>query len=89
MTDRRTIKDRLQEEYFDLLPEIRRVTEHLEAVVRYRVLSILRTLKDYERLVRFGHSSAVSSGQPGVTACALTGEGHEFPVSNFQFPVSK
>jgi len=50
MTDRRTIKDRLREEYFDLLPEIRRVTEHLEAVVRYRVLSILRTLKDYERL---------------------------------------
>jgi hypothetical protein len=30
MTER-TPEDRLREEYFDLLPEIRRVAEHLEA----------------------------------------------------------
>src|SRR5438876_9899157 len=31
----RTIEDRLREEYFVLLPEIRRVTEQLEAEARY------------------------------------------------------
>jgi ppGpp synthetase/RelA/SpoT-type nucleotidyltranferase len=51
MTDQRTIEDRLREEYFQLLPDIRRVTEQLEAEVRYCVLPILRTLDKYEQLV--------------------------------------
>jgi ppGpp synthetase/RelA/SpoT-type nucleotidyltranferase len=51
MTDQRTIEDRLREEYFQLLPDIRRVTEQLEAEVRYCVLPILRTLDKYEHLV--------------------------------------
>jgi ppGpp synthetase/RelA/SpoT-type nucleotidyltranferase len=47
----RTIEDRLREEYFVLLPEIRRVVEQLEAEVRYHVLPITKGLETYERLV--------------------------------------
>jgi hypothetical protein len=46
----RTISDRLREEYFDLLPEIRRVGLLLEAEIRYRILPVLHSLKDYEQL---------------------------------------
>jgi ppGpp synthetase/RelA/SpoT-type nucleotidyltranferase len=51
MTDTRTIEDRLREEYFDLLPDIRRVAEHLETEVRYWVLPICHRLDKYERLL--------------------------------------
>jgi ppGpp synthetase/RelA/SpoT-type nucleotidyltranferase len=46
----RTIEDRLREEYFDLLPDIRRVTEHLETEVRHCVLPMLGVLDKYEQL---------------------------------------
>jgi hypothetical protein len=51
MTDQRSIEDRLRKQYFELLPDIRRVTEQLEVEVRYCVLPILRTFKKYEHLV--------------------------------------
>jgi ppGpp synthetase/RelA/SpoT-type nucleotidyltranferase len=51
VTDQKTIKDRLREQYFELLPDIRRVTEHLEAVVRYSVLPIVNKLDNFERVV--------------------------------------
>lgn len=47
----RTVEDRLREEYFDILPDIRRVAEHLEAEVRYNVLPISDRLERFERLV--------------------------------------
>jgi hypothetical protein len=47
----RTVEDRLRQEYFELLPEIRRVVEHLEAEVRHCVLPLSLKLDDYERLV--------------------------------------
>jgi ppGpp synthetase/RelA/SpoT-type nucleotidyltranferase len=47
----RTIQDRLREEYFDLLPEIRRVAWQLEAEIRFHTLPILHKLKHYEQLV--------------------------------------
>jgi len=47
----RKIEDRLREEYFDLLPEIRRVAQQLEAEIRYYTLPILRTLNPSEQLV--------------------------------------
>lgn len=47
----RTIEDRLREEYFELLPDIRRVAEHLEAKVKYCMLPISRKLDKYEQLV--------------------------------------
>jgi ppGpp synthetase/RelA/SpoT-type nucleotidyltranferase len=50
MTPDRSVEDRLREEYFDLLPEIRRVLEHLEAEIRYRLLPISRKLDKFERL---------------------------------------
>jgi hypothetical protein len=51
MTDNRTVEDRLREEYFDLLPDIRRVAEHLEAEVKHLMLPIRRHLDAYEQVV--------------------------------------
>jgi len=51
MTDSRTIEDRLREEYFDLLPDIRRVADHLEAEVKYLILPMRRKLDRYEQMV--------------------------------------
>ena len=48
---KRTIEDRLREEYFDLLPEINRVLWQLEAEIRFYTLPILHSLKSYEKLV--------------------------------------
>lgn len=47
----RTVEDRLREEYFDLLPDIRRVTERLDAEVRYRLIPISNSMDKFERLV--------------------------------------
>jgi ppGpp synthetase/RelA/SpoT-type nucleotidyltranferase len=47
----RTVQDRLREEYFDLLPDIRRLTEHTEAEIRYALLAISRGLESFERIV--------------------------------------
>jgi hypothetical protein len=47
----RTVEDRLREEYFDLLPEIRRVTEYIEAVIKYELLATLQQLRKFEKLV--------------------------------------
>ena len=46
----RTIEDLLREEYFDLLPDIRRVAQELEAEVRYYTLPTSRSLNSPERL---------------------------------------
>jgi hypothetical protein len=51
MTDTRTIEDRLREEYFDLLPEIRRVADHLEAEVKFLVLPIRHGLARFEQVI--------------------------------------
>jgi ppGpp synthetase/RelA/SpoT-type nucleotidyltranferase len=47
----RTIEDRLREEYFQLLPEIRRVAGQLEAQINYRLLAITNSLEAYEQLL--------------------------------------
>lgn len=47
----RRIEDRLRAEYFDLLPEIRRVAEQLEAEIRYHLLPLSKQLKNHERLL--------------------------------------
>jgi hypothetical protein len=47
----RAVEDRLRAEYFELLPEIRRVVEELEAEVRHCLLPMSRTLERYEQLV--------------------------------------
>lgn len=43
-------EDRLREEYFDLLPEIRKVADNLEAEVKYHLLPILRRLHRFEQI---------------------------------------
>jgi hypothetical protein len=47
----RTPEDRLREEYFDLLPEIRNVTENIEAEVKYCVRRNFRNLHRGEQIV--------------------------------------
>lgn len=47
---RRTVEDRLREEYFDVLPEIRRVVEYVEAVAQYRLLPIIGQLDHFEQV---------------------------------------
>ena len=46
----RTVEDRLREEYFTLLPEIRRVADRLEAEIKYHTLPISGRLHRHERL---------------------------------------
>lgn len=47
----RTVEDRLREEYFELLPDARRVAEELEAEVRHCLLPVSGRLDRYERIV--------------------------------------
>lgn len=47
----RTVEDRLREQYFDLLPDIRRAVGELEAEVKHCLLPISLRLRKYERLV--------------------------------------
>jgi ppGpp synthetase/RelA/SpoT-type nucleotidyltranferase len=47
----RKIEDRLREEYFNLLPEIREVAWQLETEIRHVTLPIHRSLAHYEQLV--------------------------------------
>ena len=47
----RTVEDRLREEYFELLPEIRRVANELEAEVKHCLLPISRKLEPHERVL--------------------------------------
>jgi hypothetical protein len=46
----RTIEDQLRQEYFELLPEIRRVEAHLNAEIQFHTLPILRSLGNHEQL---------------------------------------
>lgn len=50
MTERR-VEDWLRQEYFDLLPQLRRITDELETEVKYHLLPISREIDKYERLV--------------------------------------
>jgi hypothetical protein len=47
----RTVEDRLREEYFDLLPQIRRVLVQLEGEIAWQVLPISRKLRPHEQLI--------------------------------------
>lgn len=46
----RTVEDRLREQYFILLPEIRRVVDEVEAEVRHHLLPLSSTLNRYEQI---------------------------------------
>lgn len=47
----RTTEDKLREEYFALLPDVRRVIQEVEAQVRYCLLPMLGKLRKHESLI--------------------------------------
>lgn len=49
--DARTAEDRLREEYFSLLPQIRLATEELEAEVRFLLVPMMRHWESHERVL--------------------------------------
>lgn len=51
MPDSRTVEDKLRQEYFELLPEIRRTLLETETRVRRELLEISLQLQRYERLI--------------------------------------
>lgn len=71
----RTVTDWLREEYFDLLPSVRRVAEELEAEVRHRLLPISLTLDKHERLVV---TSRIKDCESAVEALRRRREGATF-----------
>jgi len=46
----RTVEDRLREEYFTLLTEVRQVAEYLEVMIRHQLLSISGPFEQFERI---------------------------------------
>jgi ppGpp synthetase/RelA/SpoT-type nucleotidyltranferase len=73
--DDRAILARLREEYFDLLPDIRRVTSHLEAEIRYHTLPIFHSLAHYEQLIV---KSRVKDCESALKSLRLDQEGGTF-----------
>jgi len=71
----RTIEDCLREEYFDLLPEIRRVAWQLETEIRFHTLPIVRTLNPYEQLAV---KSRVKECESAIKALQRRQEGRIF-----------
>ena len=65
----------MREEYFVLLPEIRRVAEQLEAEARYHLLPISRELEKHEQLVI---KSRIKGCESAVDALRLGQEGATF-----------
>ena len=65
----RTIEDRLREEYFDLLPDIRRVADELEAEVKHCLLPISLRLDKYERLVVTSRVKECESALDSLRRC--------------------
>ncbi len=77
----RTIEDRLREEYFVLLPEIRRVVEQLETEIRYSLLPLLQELHSYERIAV---SSRIKECESAVNALRRRQEGRFFLLQSQQ-----
>ena len=75
----RTVEDHLREEYFDLLPEIRRVAEYIEAVAKYHLLAISRDLRKFEQVVV---RSRVKECESAVDALRRRQEGSIFDPDN-------
>jgi ppGpp synthetase/RelA/SpoT-type nucleotidyltranferase len=71
----RTVEDRLREQYFGLLPDIRRVAEELETEIRYSLRPISRELRKHERLVI---SSRIKECESAVDALRRRQEGRTF-----------
>ena len=71
----RTVEDRLREEYFELLPDIRRVAVQLEAEIKYGLLSISLRLEEHEQVVV---TSRIKECESAVEALRRRQEGSAF-----------
>ena len=71
----RSIEDKLREEYFNILPIVRRIRERLEAEVRYNLIPILDTLEPHER---FEVHSRVKDCESAINALRRRQEGSLF-----------
>lgn len=71
----RTVEDRLREEYFCLLPAIRKTRERLEAEVHHNLIPILDTLRGYER---FEVRSRTKDCESAINALRRRQEGNLF-----------
>jgi hypothetical protein len=74
MTEREIVW-RLREQYFDYLPEIRKVALQLETEIRYRTLHVVRSLHSYEQL---NIKSRVKESESAVGALRRRLEGNVF-----------
>jgi hypothetical protein len=74
MSDR-TIEDLLRAEYFNLLPEIRKVAWQLETEIRYHARATLRTLNHYEQVIV---KSRVKECESAIKALQRRQEGRVF-----------
>jgi ppGpp synthetase/RelA/SpoT-type nucleotidyltranferase len=71
----RTVEDRLRQQYFDLLPDVRRVAEELESEVRHCLLPVSLKLDRFERL---SVTSRVKDCESAVDALRIRQEGGTF-----------
>jgi len=76
LAEARRTEDRLREEYFQLLPEIRRVAGQLQAQINYCLLPIANALEAHEQLIV---KSRVKDCESAVNALRRrSGEGKSF-----------
>lgn len=71
----RSIEDKLREEYFKILPIVRKIRERLEAEVRFNLIPILNTLQAHER---FEVHSRVKDCESAINALRRRQEGSLF-----------
>lgn len=72
---RRTVEDRLREEYFQLLPGIRRVNGQLESQINNHLLPVANDLETYEQLIV---KSRIKECESAVEALRRRQEGASF-----------
>lgn len=78
MMQPRTVKDRLREEYFELLPAMRRTLVALEAEVRHLLLPVTTSLHPFEQ-VRI--TSRIKECESAIDALRRRREGGKFDPS--------
>lgn len=73
----RSIEDKLREEYFKILPAVRRIKEQLDAEVRFKLIPILNTLQAHER---FEVHSRIKDCESAINALRRRQEGSSFDI---------
>jgi len=71
----RSIDDRLREEYFKILPNVKRVASQLEAEIKFKLINLSKRLKSYER---YEVSSRIKDCESAVEKLRQDQEGGTF-----------